>query len=181
MNNYILLLRGINVSGQKKVLMSDLQVALKRLNFENVKTYIQSGNVVFKSIETSKLTLEKAIGNLIIETFGFEVPILLLRKEEFIKIISEAPFVISEASDNKNDYFVFLKESPDRELIEKLQAETYPDESFVLNENCIYLACKNGYGKAKCNNNFFEKKLKVQATTRNFKTVKKIQEMLLEA
>lgn len=180
MNSYVLLLRGINVSGQKKVLMSDLKQMLERLNLENIKTYIQSGNVVFSSVETSKLVLEKNIGDAIVETFRFVVPLMLLTKKDFIKIKNEAPFVSSETLDNKNDYFVILKDAPEIELSKKLKSESYPNETFILKENCIYLICKNGYGKAKCNNNFFEKKLKVKATTRNFKTMKKLVEMLEE-
>tara|TARA_R110002126_G_scaffold140101_1_gene284930 strand:- start:100 stop:645 length:546 start_codon:yes stop_codon:yes gene_type:complete len=180
MKTYILLLRGINVSGQKKVKMADLYNMLEKLNLENIQTYIQSGNVVFKTNEDSIAILEKKLSDCILVTFGFEVPILIIKRENFETIIQNAPITSEEDEQVNNSYFVLLKNKPDLRLTELLASETYPDEQFTITDNCIYLKCKKGYGKAKCDNNFFERKLKVQATTRNYKTMIKLMQMSKE-
>jgi uncharacterized protein (DUF1697 family) len=173
MKTYILLLRGINVAGKNKMPMASLKVMLESLNIIAVKTYIQSGNVVFNTTENIS-TLEKNINKAIVETFNFEVPILIIETSKLKIIINNAVFSNVE---NANSYFVFLKNNPSEIFIENLKSETYENESFVITDACIYLSCTKGYGKAKCNNNFFEKKLKVQATTRNYKTMQKLLEM----
>tara|TARA_R110000796_G_scaffold250788_4_gene380728 strand:+ start:98747 stop:99292 length:546 start_codon:yes stop_codon:yes gene_type:complete len=180
MKTYILLLRGINVSGQKKVKMADLKKMLEALNFEAIQTYIQSGNVVFKTNENSTDILEKKISKCIFETFEFEVPVLVIKSENFEGLIKNAPFINDEDAKLDNLYFVLLKNKPDAKLVELLASETYPNEQFIITDNCIYLICQRGYGNAKCDNNFFERKLKVQATTRNYKTMIKLMQMSKE-
>jgi len=180
MNRYVLLLRGINVSGQKKIKMDALKKMLEKLDFKDVKTYIQSGNAVFKTMETSVAHLEKRIGECLLRSFGFEVHVLIIVAHAFESIIQKAPFISEAAADLNNAYFVLLKHKPDFELVKALSLETYPNERFIITEECIYLSCQKGYGKAKCNTNFFERKLKTQATTRNYKTMMKLWEMSKE-
>ncbi|WP_158974518.1 DUF1697 domain-containing protein [Cellulophaga sp. L1A9] len=174
MKTYILLLRGINVSGQKKMKMADLKQSLEKLGLQNIQTYIQSGNVVFNSVETSKSSLEDSIGMLIFETYKFEVPVLLFEAKEFEEIIEDSSYLDPEIIEANHSYFVLLKTKADAALVQMLNSELFPNEEFTISSKCIYLNCKVGYGKAKCNNNFFERKLKVQATTRNFKTMSQL-------
>ncbi len=173
MKTYILLLRGINVAGKNKMPMSSLKAMLESLKVTAVKTYIQSGNVVFNTTEQINI-LENTINNTISETFNFEVPIVLIDATEFKEIVAKAVFLDVE---NLNSYYVILKNKASKSLVEVLKSEVYNSENFIITDRCIYLSCTKGYGKAKCNNNFFEKKLKVQATTRNFKTMQKLLEM----
>tara|TARA_R110000868_G_scaffold90851_1_gene251803 strand:- start:832 stop:1377 length:546 start_codon:yes stop_codon:yes gene_type:complete len=180
MLTYVLLLRGINVSGQKSIKMTDLSNLLLTLGFKNCRSYIQSGNVVFNSSEVQSSLLEEKVTVAINKTFGFEVPVLIIESNIFTQILENSPWRINEDSDYKNFYFVLLKNNPQVELIKSLEAEKYPNEEFSISPNCVYLKCNNGYGKAKCNNNFFEKKLKVQATTRNYLTMQKLIEMIRE-
>ena len=88
MTNFIALLRGVNVSGQKKMPMADLRAMLEKLNFQNVTTYIQSGNIVFGATETDKGILEKRIKIGIQDVFGFDVPVLVKSKNDFESILS---------------------------------------------------------------------------------------------
>ncbi len=172
MVSYIAFLRGINVSGQKKIKMTDLQDMCLNLGFKEVSTYIQSGNIVFKTddiIETG--LLEEKIKEQILKVFGFNVPVLVKTKEAIEAILVNNPYSQTE---EKKRYFVLLKEVADKDLVASLMKETYENETFFITDTCIYLNCKQGYGKAKCNNNFFERKLKVTATTRNFKTMHKM-------
>ena len=174
MITYIALLRGINVSGQKKILMAELREMLEKMKLSNVETYIQSGNVVFKSAVENVEVLSEKIGKGILNTFGFDVPILVCKASTLTQIFKNNPY---EDKDAKAVCFVLLKETPEQHLIDELGKVTYPNEFFKVTPNCVYLYCLNGFGKAKCNNNFFERKLKVQATTRNYNTMVKLLEM----
>lgn len=177
MITYIVLLRGINVSGQKKIRMVELKKMLENLNFHDVVTYIQSGNIVIKSAENNTQTLEVIIGKGIFDTFGFDVPVLVKSKNDFENIFKHNPFTKVEDIENKRVYFVLLKQVPDQHLIQAMQKETYANEKFFTTKNCVYLFCLAGYGNAKLNNNLLERKLKVSATTRNYKTMKTLLEL----
>lgn len=171
MNTYIALLRGINVSGQKKVPMLDLRNIMTNLGFVSVKTYIQTGNVVFQTSEENQSVLEIKIAESIFKTFGFEVPVLVKNKQELQAIFEANPF---SEEQKLTSYFTLLNIIPEQRLIQTTSEETYKEEMFSITESCVYFYSEHGYGKAKCNNTFFERKLKVSATTRNFKTMQKL-------
>lgn len=171
MNTYIALLRGINVSGQKKIPMADLRNLLTEEGFLNVKTYIQSGNVVFQSDLKDERIIANHISKAILKQFGFEVPVLVKTPEDFKFIFEASPFS-DEAL--KKSYFMLLFDKPKPELTEQIQQLTSSEEAFTINEKCIYFFSQNGYGKTKFNNNFFERKLNVIATARNYNTMVKL-------
>jgi len=172
MQTHIALLRGINVGGHKKLKMADLKSMMEELGFQNVVTYIQSGNVVFSSKEEKSLS--DKISNGIAEKFGYEVPVLVKTADEIAQILKNCPF--GEIKKAKA-YFMLLATPPKKELMDAVREINYPNEEFVLTPNCVYSHYGNGAGKAKLNNNFFEKKLKVAATTRNYRTLAKLVEL----
>ncbi|MCB0402588.1 MAG: DUF1697 domain-containing protein [Flavobacteriales bacterium] len=172
MNTYISILRGINVSGQKKIKMADLKKLYESLGFENVETHIQSGNVVFTSPEKDPKKLEQLIFNGIQKAYGFDVPNLILTPQEIEDALKHNPY-----QDIELMYFTFLEEFPAPENIDKLSTYQFPEEYYELKGKVIYSHFPNGAGRAKMNNNFFEQKLKVMATSRNLNTVKKLLEM----
>ena len=174
MNTYIAFLRGINVGGHKKILMADLKILFETLNFQNVQTYIQSGNVVFQSTDESIVSLENTIKNLIVNQYGFYVPVIVKTKKKLKSIFDDCPFPEDK---KKNSYFMLFLDSPNEELIDEMSVIKYPNEEFYITKNCIYFYCSSGYGSTKFNSNFFEKKLKVTATARNFKTIVKLLEL----
>lgn len=171
MKTYIVLLRGINVSGQKKVPMAELRELLTKEGFSDVQTYIQSGNVVFKSSEHKVTVIEEQIKKVIKSHFGFDVPVLLKTKEEIHDILEHSPF---EEEKKQSGYYTLLHGIPEKALVDEVAKQTYPNEEFNITNTCVYFYSAIGYGKAKCNNNFFEQKLKVSATTRNYKTMLKL-------
>ena len=174
MITYIALLRGINVSGKKKIKMADLRSHLEELKFKNIKTYIQSGNILFKSTETNQAVLEQQIKDKIEKKYGFDVPVMVKLATDFQRVIENNPFIKDEANDIKCMHITFLGSLPTQEQIDHLATYNYPSEEYLLENKDIYFYAPNGYGRAKMNNNFFEKKLKVRATTRNWKTVNKL-------
>ena len=177
MQTYIALLRGINVSGQKKIKMAELRQLLTDAGLEKVQTYLQSGNVVF----TSELTASDAglqIEHSIQQHYGYAVPIMVKTPADFQQIVADNPFA---GEDTKLLYVTFLAETPAADPLKKLQAADYRPEAYVLHDQIMYIFAANGYGRAKLNNNFLEKKLKVAATTRNWKTVNSLLDMSLKA
>lgn len=177
MKIYIALLRGINVSGQKKILMADLKKLLKNTGLKDVVTYIQSGNIIFKSEEIKTDVLENKIKEVIKDYYGFDVPVLVLTKENAAYILENTPFDKLLEGEAERVYYILLKNAPLKEFTDALNNEDYKGEKFSITEKCVYLTSLHGYGRTKCNNNFFEKKLKVSATTRNLKTMKKLIEL----
>ena len=172
MSTHISILRGINVSGQKKIKMVDLKKLYEGLGFKNVQTYIQSGNVVFESAEMNAKKLEQLIFDDIKKQYNFEVPNLILLPEEVEEALKNNPF-----KDIEKMYFTFLADTPTKENIEKLSSYHFENEFYELIGKVIYSHFPNGVGRAKMSNNFFEQKLKVMATSRNLNTTKKLLEM----
>ncbi len=172
MITYISLLRGINVSGQKPLPMADLKQLYESLKFKNVVTYIQSGNVIFttdkKEIEITSM-IEKAI----VKKFGFEVPVMVRKVKEFENVVATNPYTKSQSVIEKR-YVTFLEETPEATLNTAINKIDLSPDQFWITGKEIFLYCENGYGKTKLSNNFFENKLKVKATTRNWKTVNKL-------
>lgn len=173
MNTYITLLRGINVSGQKLIKMADLRTLLKTLNFQNVDTYIQSGNIIFKSEGFTTEQLKAIIEKKIESNYSFHVPAFVFELSEFINL-SQTINIVPDTFNHELLYFVFLSVEPGIELIKSIESFNNENEQFWENKQIIYLLGTKGYGRAKMNTNFFEKKLKVDATARNWNTVNKL-------
>lgn len=179
METYIALLRGINVSGQKQIRMADLKVRLEKLGFRNVRTYIQSGNVLFDHPTATPRELAKRIEDKIAVDYGFEVPTQVLVPADFEYALHHNPFRNERAEDPKFLHVTFLEQVPDPGYIKNLEGVDYAPEEYALDGRFIFFFAPQGYGKAKMNNNFFENKLKVKATTRNWKTVNTLWEMAM--
>lgn len=171
MRRLVCILRGINVGGKRKILMKDLRALLEKEGFINIKTYIQSGNIGFDSSE--EITqLQDKIENLIKIEFGFDVPVIVLDQNNIQKIIKGMPYDESE-----NIHITFLKDTPKVDDIKSIEEIDFLPEEFKIKVRAVYLKCVEKYHKSKLSNNFFEKKLKVTATTRNWKTVNKLAEL----
>lgn len=177
MKNYISILRGINVSGQKKIIMKDLKVLYEKTGFEDVVTYIQSGNVLFNAAKSlSEIEIIKLIEEAILDIYQFHVPVILRTVEDLERVVGENPFLTEEA-DIERLYVSFLAEKPSENALENLKKYDFPPEKYMVKGRTVYISCPNGYGNTKLSNNFFESKLKVLATTRNWKTTNKLIEI----
>lgn len=178
MQSYIAILRGINVSGKNKILMEDLRSLLSEMKLKDAKTYIQSGNIVFKS--DGKLSNEKLAAKIeagIKKKFGFDVPVIVRSEAELKKAIAANPFIKNKKTNPERMHITFLSSAPDKALLKTLETFSSPPDEFHIDGKEIFLHCPVSYGETKLSNNFFEKKLKVTATTRNWKTVNTLLEM----
>ena len=176
MNTYVALLRGINVGGHKKVTMTVLRDLLAKTGFQNVQTYIQSGNVIFQSSEKAS-ELEKTIQNSILNHFGFEVSVLVKTNKEIQTILTNCPF--SEAK-KMESYYIILNRIPETNLVEEAAKITYVNEEIIIKKDCLYFYSSSGYGRTKFNMNTYERKLKVVCTSRNHKTMVKLLSLCAE-
>jgi uncharacterized protein (DUF1697 family) len=180
MQTYISLLRGINVSGQKKIRMADLRSLYESLGVENVQSYLQSGNVVFDSDEKDAHKLKQSIEVQIESDYGFSVPVLILTGDDFRRLIESKPFAKERNADPSRVLVTFLYEHPDHSKLGNLSIPENETCNIVIEEDVIFLHCPDGYGRSKLSNNYFEKKLDMVATTRNWKTVNSLYEMMKE-
>lgn len=177
MNDYISLLRGINVGGKNIIKMAGLVNLYESLDFKNVNTYMQSGNIVFSTSIKSKSNLKSIIKKRIYDNFQLHVPLIILSESDLKKVIDHCPFVTSEF-DKTKVYITFLERIPEQNLIDSLIKMSTNSEKFTIIKKIIYLFCSDGYGRTRFNNNFFESKLNVKATTRNWKTANRLLEMI---
>jgi uncharacterized protein (DUF1697 family) len=178
MATFISILRGINVSGQKKVLMEDLKSIYTDLGFSEVTTYIQSGNVIFstpgdRSAGELSDRIEKAIEN----KYHFQVPVIIRSAPEIKAVLASNPFLTENGIDPDKLHVTFLGSEPQPSALSAIQTFDFPPDRFGIIGREVYLYCPGGYGNTKLSNSFFESKLKVKATTRNWKTVGKLGEL----
>ena len=175
---YISILRGINVSGQKKIRMADLKSLFELLGFQNVVTYIQSGNVVFEATTKLKSDMKAKIEKAIETKYKFHVPVEIRTNREIGNIVDNCPFgSVDLTKDGTKILVTFLSSKPLETRISDVQKYVTPPEQLAVRGNEVYLYCPNGYGKSKLSNTFLENKLGVEATTRNLKTVYKLYEI----
>jgi uncharacterized protein (DUF1697 family) len=174
METWIALLRGINVSGKNIIKMAELIEALSETSLSNIRTYIQSGNILFESGKVEPVILEKIIGDKIRERFDLEVPVRVLTRDALKHISASNPFITEHNLLPEKLHLTLLSALPDPVLLSKLDASVFSPDAFIVSGKAIYLNCPEGYGRTKLTNTFFEKKLKVSATTRNWATVVKL-------
>ena len=175
MKTYIALFRGINVGGHNVLPMKDLVTLLENIGAQNVKTYVQSGNAVFQSKETSAPMLSNTISATIKEDHGFEPQVLLLELEEMQKTVGSNPFPEAE-SEPKTLHLHFLASVPKDPDFDALESIKTDRERFVLKDSVLYLHAPDGIGRSKLAANA-EKILGVSMTARNWRTVCKIMAM----
>ncbi len=168
MKTYVALLRGVNVSGQNKVGMKDLRARLLELGFGDVATYIQSGNIVFRTAATSDVA--KLIERDLREGFGVSVTVLLRTKEQLRRVSTQNPF-LTRGIDPATLHVTFLAETPKPARVRELGAKVSGPDELVVRGREVYLRCPNGYGRTKLSNLFLERQLGSPATTRNWRTV----------
>lgn len=154
--------------------MNSLKNSFADLGFKNICTYIQSGNVIFQFKKSDHQKVVNIIKNKILDDYGFEVPVIVKNVEELKDIIKNNPFLSNKNVDLSMLHITFLSAIPEKSEIDKLKEYDYSPDVFIISKDIIYLYIPGGYGNTKLNINFFESKLKVIATNRNWKTVNEL-------
>ncbi len=178
MNIYVALLRGINVGGSNKILMADLKALFITLNFPDPTTYLQSGNVVFSTIREDISSIEIELKLKILEVFGCDIEVFVLSAGSFRDVYKNNQFIQDKCLDTKKMYVVFLKENPDPDKFDLIKNNPNFQEKMILLNKAIYMYYVNGAGRTKVTNNYFENKLKLKATSRNWNTVTNLNRLI---
>ena len=178
MNTKLALLRGINVGGKRKILMNDLKQLFADLGYEDVQTYIQSGNVIFTGdTEMDTTQEEEALSFAIQKAFGYDVPVIIRTAHEIDQLVEANPF-LKEGHSIENLHLCFLGENPENQLFENLETIDAKGDLFTAHKNNLFIYCRSKYHESKLSNQTIEKKLQTKATTRNWKTILKLQGMM---
>jgi uncharacterized protein (DUF1697 family) len=174
---YISMLRGINVGGHKRIKMDKLRNSLEALGFEQVKTYIQSGNVVFKADKLSPAALSRKIEERILSDFGFSASVISRTADEIANAIKNNPFLNQSGIDPEKLHIAFLSDVPAPSALSKLATLTLkPDQSRCLGKE-VYLYFPNGVSGSSLWKHPLDGVLSVVTTTRNWKTVNSLHQM----
>lgn len=172
MQTYVILLRGVMPTGKNRVPMAQLREALVEAGLAEVRTYIQSGNVVARSA-LSQRELETLVEEVIASRIGAQIRVIARNAEDFRQIVVANPFA---GEDTSKLYFSLFAEPPESERLAQLLRDFTPDK-FHYHDLTLYAKYATRYSDSKFNNNFFERQLKVAITTRNFNTMTKLVEL----
>lgn len=176
MTTFVLLLRGVNVSGHKRVPMADLRELATSLGLTDPQTYVQSGNLVVGA-DRSEAEVAESLQAAIENRFGFEVRVISRPATQFIDIASSHPYSSLDL-DERFLHVAFLDRTPEDEVGMLIDAADYEPDRFEANGREIYLAYPNGSGRSKLNHTLLERRLGVTLTARNWRTVLKLAAMV---
>lgn len=170
---YIALLRGINVGGHRKLPMADLRAVLCSLGYGGVTTYLQSGNALFSDPRDDPAELEREIEEGIARDLGLSVRVLIRTRDELARVIDDNPF--PHATANPTQLHVsFLSTPPEGERLAGIDARQFEPDQFQVGDRVIYLQYPNGSARTKLTNDFWERRLGLSATARNWNTVTRL-------
>lgn len=160
------------MTGHNSIKMTDLALLYKDLGFSNAETYIQSGNVIFSYVgEGSPSDISQIIERAILEKFNYTVPVMVRSVKEIKELLSCNPFINEEKFDPSKMAVIFLNEEASDIQIQKVINVDYPPDRFEIIGKEIFIFCPNGFARTKLYTNFFEKKMGVKGTARNWKTI----------
>ncbi|CAM3692532.1 DUF1697 domain-containing protein [Flavobacterium chungbukense] len=179
MTTHLALLRGINVSGHNMMKMEALKTMLENIGFQNVRTYLQSGNV-FIDTEEEASKVGFMIKQEIFKVFGHEVPVVMVTKENLESCFENNPYLKEKDIDTKKLYVAFVSTNLKKENINDLKISQFKPDEASIDENKIFVKYAVGAGKTRFDQKYIEKKLNVTATMRNWNTVTNLLKMYSE-
>ncbi len=176
----VAMLRGINVGGKNKLPMRDLATMFREAGCDDVRTYIQSGNVVFRAGPALTEDIPSLVSAAISSRFGYRVPVVTRTARELQAIVQVNPFAESGIEANKL-LVLFLADLPDRAHVEALDPNRSPGDEFAVLGREVFLHYPNGVARSKLTNSYFDARLSTTSTARNWRTVGKLLELATEA
>ncbi len=176
MNTYIALLRGINVGGHNKLPMKDLRVLFEGAGCNNVRTYIQSGNIVFEASNALAARVPETIGTAINARFGYTIPVVTRTAASLATAVANNPYADLD-TDERFLAVAFLADEPDAAQIASLEHDRFAPDIFTVAGREIYLHYPNGVARSKLTNAYFDRRLGTVSTVRNWRTTRQLLEM----
>jgi uncharacterized protein (DUF1697 family) len=167
---YAALLRAVNLGARNRVAMADLRALAEELGGKDVRSYVQSGNVVFRhAVGAAKL--EEALEQAIAREFGLQITVVVRSAAQLARVVQANPFDPAEV------YVSFLASAPRRAAVHELVEADHGPDTIAVKGKEVYLCLPGGYGQSRLNNAFLERKLGVRATLRNWRTVTAVAEL----
>ena len=180
MHTHLALLRGINVSGHNMIKMDVLKSTLEDMGFQNVQTYIQSGNVFIDSDEESQAKIAFIIKQEIYRVFGYDVPIIVISKADLQACFTNCNFLKENDFDTKKLYVAFVSKELKSDNINDLKMSQIKPDEVQIDKTRIFIKYHIGAGKTRLDQKYIEKKLNLTATIRNWNTVSQLLKMYEE-
>lgn len=177
--SHVALLRGINVGGKNKLPMNALTAIFRDAGCVDVRTYIQSGNVVFTASPALAAELPARIPARIADQFGFQPPVVVRTAANMERVVAANPF-LAEGAPETALHVLFLADAPEPARLAALDPDRSPPERFVAHGQEIYLHAPNGLARSKLTNDYFDRTLATISTARNWRTVTTLLTMLSE-
>ncbi|MGA3024614.1 MAG: DUF1697 domain-containing protein [Bryobacteraceae bacterium] len=174
---FVALLRGINMGGKNKLPMKDLAAMFAEAGCAGVRTYIQSGNVVFEAAQGAAARLPGVIEKRIAQQFGYRIPVILRTAKELGDVVAGNPFLKTGAAP-ETLHVMFLADRPGSGAIEALDPHRSPPDEFIVQGREVYLRLPLGVARSKLTNNYFDAKLATVSTGRNWRTVTTLLELM---
>lgn len=178
---YAALLRGINLGSQRKVAMVDLRDALEEMGLTEIRTHLQSGNAVFTAEEVEPLTLRARLEEALADSFEIDIPVVLVSQPEMVEIVDGCPYQAEGKADPTKVHVTFLDDTPSGSIWETMDADEYLPDEFVVGQRVIYLHLPNGMARTKLPGRLERAMMGVTATTRNWRTVLAVADLLSSA
>ena len=177
MKTHLALLRGINVSGHNMIKMDSLKTVLENAGFQNVQTYIQSGNVFVDSEEEHGASVGFKIKQEIFKELGLEVPVVVVAKEDLEACLKNNIYLKKKECDTKKLYVAFISKELSSGALNDLKISQFKPDEAAIDKSRIYIKYAVGAGKTRLDQKYIEKKLNLVATIRNWNTVSTLLEM----
>ena len=177
---YVALLRGINVGGRHKLLMRELAAMFVEAGCEDVRTYIQSGNVAFRADPSLADGLSARIATAIVASHGYQIPVVIRTAADLARVVRGNPF-LADGADPTKLYVGFLASAPDPARVARLDPDRSPADAFEVRGDEVYLHFPNGVARSKLTNDYLDRTLGTVSTIRNWRTVCKLHEMASRA
>ena len=173
---YVALLRGVNVGGKNLMPMRTLAALFADAGCGSVRTYIQSGNVLFDASTSAAARVPLLVSKAIAKQLGFAAPVILRSAAELAQVVAGCPFVPAR-DDIQTLSVLFLREVPAASGVKALDPARSPPDEFAVRGKHVYLHCPGGFARTKLTNDYFDRKLATVSTGRNWRTIVKLAEL----
>ena len=177
-DRYVALLRGINNVGSRRLLMSDLAAVFQEAGCEDVRTYIASGNVVYRASAALARRVPALVEAAIAARSGFQSPVVTRTAAEMDAIVQANPYAREAAKNHKLVHVAFLRDRPSAAQVSALDPDRSPPDTFVVKGREVYLHLPNGVARSKLSTMWLDAKLGTVSTSRNWRTVLTLREMV---
>lgn len=177
MVDHLALLRGINVGGRNKLAMASLVAIFEEAGCDNVRTYIQSGNVLFGSPPDTAARIPDLVTAAVAKRFGYRTPVVTRTATQLRDVVLRNPF-LGTGADPRALHVLFLRGEPDQDRVAGLDPQRSPGDRFVVSGQDVYLELPNGVARSKLTAEYFDAELATMSTQRNWRTVTKLLDLM---